>query len=345
MIAVFALMCSFEVPDACREVMLPAPPDVTEPCGQAARDFATGWARAHPVKLLVDNVACHEAEAPPLEEVAPGIYVHFGEIGLATPENRGDIANVAFVIGDDSVAAIDSGGSRAVGERALAALRQLTDKPLSHVFLGHMHPDHVYGASVFAEVGARIVAHPALGAALANRAESYRRTANEFIGVEGFLGSVLPEIDATVDAATEFELGRRILRALPRETAHTDNDLVVIEETTGTLFASDLVFVDHVPTLDGSLRGWQRVLAELADLDAQRIVPGHGPVVDFPDGLDATARYLDVLAQDARAELDAGASLTEAAPRIGQEEASRWRLFEEFNIRNATSAYVELEWE
>lgn len=176
MIAVFALMCSLEAPDACREVMLPAPPDVTEPCGQAARDLATGWARGHPVKLLVDNVACREAEAPPLEEVAPGVYVHFGEIGLATPENLGDIANIVFVIGDDSVAAIDSGGSRAVGERALAALRQVTDKPLTHVFIGHMHPDHVYGASVFAEVGARIVGHPALGAALANRAESYRQT-------------------------------------------------------------------------------------------------------------------------------------------------------------------------
>ena len=345
MIAVFALMCTLEAPDTCREVMLPAPPEVTGPCGQAARDFATGWARAHPVELLVDNVACHEAEAPPIEEVAPGVYVHFGEVALATPENLGDLSNIAFVVGEESVAVIDSGGSRAVGERALAGLRQVTEKPLSHAFIGHMHPDHIYGAAVFAEAGARIVGHPALGAALASRAANYRESMTGLIGTAGFLGSAVPEIDETVEAPTGYDLGGRILRVFPQGTAHTDNDLVVIDEATGTMFTSDLVFVEHVPALDGSLRGWQRVLDALGQMEARRIVPGHGPVVDFPDGLDATAGYLDALARDARAELDAGASLTEAAPRIGQGEALKWHLFEEFNIRNATSAYVELEWE
>ena len=50
-------------------------------------------------------------------------------------------------------------------------------------------------------------------------------------------------------------------RAWP--TAHSDSDLTVLDEQTGTLFAGDLVFLPHVPVLDGSLRGWLNVIDEL----------------------------------------------------------------------------------
>jgi glyoxylase-like metal-dependent hydrolase (beta-lactamase superfamily II) len=120
----------------------------------------------------------------------------------------------------------------------------------------------------------------------------------------------------------------------------------VLDETTGVLFAGDLVFLDHVPVLDGSLTGWLSVLPRLSALPARLVVPGHGgQIAPWPSALDDERRYLTVLARDARALIAAGTGLARAVPEIGRSEANRWQLFDDYNPRNGTAAFTELEWE
>ena len=293
------------------------------------------------------SASCQAAgPALAMQEIAPGVFVHRGTVAEPDAENGGDVANLGFIVGETSVAVVDTGGARAVGEALWRAIRAETDLPVSHVVLTHMHPDHVFGASVFAEAGAGIVGHAHLGRALADRAENYLEGVGAAIGADGFLGTVAIVPDTGIEETGEIDLGGRSLELRAWPTAHTGTDLTVLDRTTGTLFLGDLLFDDHTPALDGSLRGWQAVLGELTGMTFSRVVPGHGgPVLDWPDGAAPLLRYLGVLEADTRAAVAAGLRMGEAIETIAASEAPNWALFEAYNPRNATVAFTELEWE
>ncbi|WP_135502952.1 quinoprotein relay system zinc metallohydrolase 2 [Roseovarius aestuariivivens] len=280
------------------------------------------------------------------EEVAPGVFVHHGRIEEPDPKNAGDVSNIGFVIGDRGVAVIDSGTARWMGEAIWRSIRMRTEKPVSDVILTHMHPDHVLGASVFAEAGAHIHGHAGLSRALADRRENYLESLLRLIGPQAFIGSATPVVTHSVEAERVIDIGQRSLTLTPWPIAHTPNDLTVVDDATGTLFAGDLVFHRHAPALDGSLLGWTTVLDTLGQLDVARVVTGHGgPVLDWPEGAADTRRYLETLLSETRMSVEAGERLGEAVLHIAQKEATRWELFEAYNSRNATVAFTELEWE
>jgi quinoprotein relay system zinc metallohydrolase 2 len=303
------------------------------------------WVLALLLALGVSTLSQAQEQELPVSEVAPKIFVHAGQTALMTRENEGATANIGFIVGDDAVAVIDTGGSVREGQRLLAAIRARTDKPVRYVINTHGHPDHVFGNAAFAGDGTVFVGHRNLPQALAARGQFYIDAFRGIMGEQLLHGVRMIAPTLLVDGTIKLDLGSRILIVRSWPTAHSDNDVSVLDEKTSTLFAGDLVFLTHTPVLDGSLRGWLKVIDELGSLPAQRVIPGHGPVSEWPGALADQRRYLEKLATDVRGLIARGEPITVAADTAAASERSRWQLFDDYNARNATSAFSEIEWE
>lgn len=280
-----------------------------------------------------------------LTEIAPGVYVHPGVTAMMTNENLGGIANLGAVVGETAVAIIDPGGSALEGAAFRDALAAKTSKPVKYVIYTHAHPDHVFGAAAFAGSGVSFVGHRNLSRALATRGDHYLESFRPAMG-EALAGVRIIPPDQTVEDVLTLDLGGRRLRLTAWRTAHSDCDLTVFDESGGTLFAGDLLFIGHVPVVDGSLLGFLDVVARLAEIPARQVVPGHGPAVaPWPQALDDQRTYLLRLTADLRAAIRKGETLDAASRTAGAAERPKWRLFDDYHPRNATAGFAELEWE
>lgn len=296
--------------------------------------------------LLNSIVAAQYNSDFELEEIAEGIFVHPGKIALMNAENQGGIANIGAVIGKNAVAIVDTGGSEREGVQFKAALRRITQLPLRYVINTHEHPDHFFGNGAFDAPSVTFIGHKNLPRAIAQRGDFYRHS---FIGQMGealLAGVRLIPPEVTVEDEMRLDLGGRVIVLQAWPVMHSDCDLTVFDLNTQTLFAGDLVFLEHIPVIDGSLLGWIRNLDRLAAIPARIVIPGHGqPSAPWPQALEPERRYFNVLAQDLRAMIAKGEDVGHGAKEAGQSEAQNWQLFEDYNSRNATAAYAEIEWE
>lgn len=280
-----------------------------------------------------------------VSEIANGVFVHHAQHHWPDRENHGEIANIGFIIGEKCVAVIDSGGSPAQGIALRNAIKQITNTPICYVINTHVHPDHIYGNLAFKAAGVQFVGHHKLARAMANRAPHYLSRADEVLNIQIDQSHIIAPNIEVKDSLT-LDLGNRQLLLTAHPTAHTDNDLSVYDKSTDTLWLADLLFLEHIPVIDGSIKGW---LSELNRLEKNRyalVIPGHGPLVkDWPVSMQPQKNYLTLLSNEIRTLIKTGKTLEQAVTSVGLSAKNQWQLYEQFHRKNVTIAFAELEWE
>lgn len=278
-------------------------------------------------------------------EVAPGIYVHFGKHQLPDKQNHGAIANIGFIVGKSCVAVIDTGGNPQQGYALKKAIDQATKKPVCYVINTHVHPDHIYGNIAFKQPGVKFIGHKKLARAMAVRGTYYIDKSADQLDIKLTAKHIIPP-DKVVKKHMSIDLGGRKLMLTAHPTAHTDNDLTVFDQQTNTLWMSDLLFIEHLPVIDGSIKGWLKELERMEKHSYKIVIPGHGPIVtDWPQSLRREKKYLQILLTEIRELIKKGRFLEEAVEKVGYSEKDKWKLFDQFHKKNVTTAFAELEWE
>lgn len=199
-----------------------------------------------------------------------------------------NITNSAFVIGERSVAVIDTQVNRSGAEFLLSMVRSVTSKPIEFVINTHYHWDHTNGNQLFKDLGATVISSKLTREFMVKRAPRQK----EFLCGRGFeLGNdpFLPEV--TFEGTHEIDLGGMPLRLFFAGTAETDDATAVHVVRENILMSGDTIMTGSFPIFgqpcwDEGLQGdgrWQKTIGALLALEPKHIIPGHGPLAHEAD--------------------------------------------------------------
>ena len=278
--------------------------------------------------------------------VAEGVWFVQGEAAQGSAANRNFISNAGFVVTRDGVLVVDALGSPALAQELLAEIRRITALPVRYVVVTHYHADHIYGLQVFQEAGATVIAQEGGRDYLNSDTARLRLAASRqqlFPWVDD--DTRLVPADRWLPGGQVLELGGERFTIRHAGPAHTPEDLVVMAEARGVLFAGDLVFRGRIPFVgQADSSHWIEALGELLALKPQVVVPGHGPLSFEPrQDLETTRDYLVYLRQTMGRAAQDMQPFDEAYAATDWSRFASLPLFRVANRMNAHNTYLLLE--
>jgi cyclase len=248
-------------------------------------------------------------------EVASGVYAFIQADGAT---------DAGFIVERDGVVVIDTLMTTTLANRLLAAVRHVTEAPITHIVNTHWHGDHVFGNAVFPP--APIVAHYTCRDDLLSEWDSHRAFLRDLYPAAWPEMSELPAVppNVTFDSRATLHLASRPVELRCFGRAHTRGDVVAYLPTEGVVFAGDISFHQYIPNArDGFPSDWVTAAAELERLDVGVVVPGHGPIGTTKDVAEMRA-CLELVAGQVHESFERGMSEEQARASLELGAFASW---------------------
>ncbi len=217
----------------------------------------------------------------PAQRLSKHVWMIYSPDGFPTPENRGMMANIIFVVTPVGVVVIDSGASLQIGQMAIRMIRQVTPQPVVAVFNTHYHGDHWLGNHAFVKTYGDKLPIYSLASTITKlkgtEGNLWRNLMERWIN-QSTIGTQVVIPNTAVQHGQVIQFGDVSLRMHHYGTAHTPSDLSVEVVQDKVTAVGDIAMTNRIANMDeGSYPGtFKYYKALMAATGEQLWVPGHG---------------------------------------------------------------------
>lgn len=275
-------------------------------------------------------------------------FTEIGE-GIWAFTAEGD-PNSGVIIGDDSVMIIEAQATPRLANKVIEKVREITDKPISHVALTHYHAVRVLGASAFG--AEQILMSDSARAMVVERGQEdwdseFQRFPRLFEGHESIPGLTWPT--TTFSKSMTVYLGKRRVELMHLGRAHTAGDIVIQVPDQNVMFTGDIVeYHSACYCGDGHFGDWGQTLDAIKAFEVDAIAPGRGDALIGPamvnKAIESTRDFVRSTYQPAARVAAKGGSLKDAwneVRAVCDPKFSDFAIYEHCLPFNVARAYDE----
>jgi cyclase len=284
-----------------------------------------------------------------LIETGNGIYAWL------QPDGGWGWSNAGLVVDGDQSLLVDTLFDAKLTREMLSAMSDASGiraEEIGTVVNTHANGDHTHGNGLC--TGAEIIASEASAREMEVTTVAVMQGLMDATSSLGMAGEYLNEIfgpfdfhdvaeklpTKTFSGEMEVQVGDKSVQLIEVGPAHTNGDVLAYVPADKTVFTGDILFIDGTPLMwAGPVANWIKACDRIIDLDADVIVPGHGPITDIA-GVKRVQEYLGYINTEARKRYDAGLSVREAAHDISLTDYDSWIDAERIAI-NVDTLYRE----
>jgi cyclase len=207
--------------------------------------------------------------------------------------------NVAVQVGDDGVLLVDTGLTQ-YSDKVMAAIHQLSSKPIRFLVNTNARPDHTGGNELFAKAGSKmggglLVGGYAGDGAMVIAHEAVLKAMSAPAGKTAPTPSAAWPTDAYPGESKEIYANAEGIEVLHPGAANTDGDSIVYFRRSDVVVTGDIFSMTSYPVIDvqkgGSFNGVLAALNRVIDITIPKdwqeggtmVIPGHGRIADEAD--------------------------------------------------------------